>query len=498
VNVTDLLQNPRGARVAVVGGGRTGAAAARLLVALGAHVSVHDDAPPGKLAEGLGRYGVGDDLLASGAVVLHGGGLDRTALAGADLIVLSPGVPRAHAALAAEEGGALGTVPCVNELELGYAQLVARGAPDGVRVLGITGTNGKSTTTTMTGAIARARDPLAFVGGNLGLPLCAAVQDGLQPGTAGAPRLLVVELSSYQLETLRFLPVHAGAVTNLTPDHLDRYVDADAYYAAKARLFGLVTDGGGIALNAADPETERSLVPHLPGTVMPCHFDVSSDEPGIEIEATARGARLFVRPQGLALDLDNPRIVGHHNRQNAAAAAALALLVGIDAATIQAGLNNWEGIEHRLERVGVHRGITWWNDSKATNVDAAVTALKSFSTVDGEGRGGVHLIAGGLGKGAPYAPLVDASRGRVVAVYTVGKDAPAIAAAYAGVVDVIDCGDLARACAAAAARAHPGQHVLLSPACASFDQFRDYAQRGEQFRAHFATASGGVPDGEAR
>ena len=178
--------------------------------------------------------------------------------------------------------------------------------------------------------------------------------------------------------------------------------------------------------------------------------------------------------------------MGHHNRQNAAAAAALALLVGIDAPTVQAGLDAYAGIAHRLERVGTHAGVTWWNDSKATNVDAAVTALKSFAPIaDG---GGVHLVAGGLGKGAPYAPLVEVSRGRVVAVYAIGKDAPAITAAYAGVVDVIDCGDLAGACAAASRAATAGQHVVLSPACASFDQFRDYAQRGEQFRAHFEAA----------
>ncbi len=486
MNVTSLLSNPRGARVAVVGGGRTGAAAARLLVQLGARVTVHDDAAPEVLAAGLGRHGLDAGLVTAGRVALHGGGLQRDLLCAQDLLVLSPGVPRAHPALAVDGGGALASVPCVNELELGYAQLLAGGDPAGLRVLAITGTNGKSTTTTMAGAIARVRDPAAFVGGNLGLPLCAAVLDGLRGGTAAAPRLLVIELSSYQLETLEHLPIHAGAITNLTPDHLDRYADVDAYYAAKARLFDLIVPGGGLALNAADPETERSLVPRLPGTVMPCHFDVSADEPGVEIDVAAAPPRLRLRPQGISVSLGNPRIVGHHNRQNAAAAAALAALVGIDGVDIQAGLDGYGGIEHRLERVGEHAGVTWWNDSKATNVDAAVTALKSFAPCPaGTADGGVHLLAGGLGKGAPYAPMVDVSRGRVVAVYTLGRDAPVIGAAYAGVIPVVDCGDLARACAAAAAAARPGQHVLLSPACASFDQFRDYAQRGEQFRAHF-------------
>ena len=467
----ELLKNPRGARVAVTGGGKTGAAAARLLVRLGAIVEVHDDAATDKVADGLKKHGLDPTT-----VTIRGGGLSAEALRGVDLIVLSPGVPRAHPGLAA----ALATVPCINELELGYAQL-AQG-PDGasgVVVLAITGTNGKSTTTTMAGAIARARDPQAFVGGNLGTPLCAAIMDGLRPGSADAPRLLVVELSSYQLETIRHLPVDAAAFTNLTPDHLDRYADADAYYAAKARLFDLVKDGGGVTLNANDAESRRCLFAALPGRLTPCHFDVRRDETGIEI---ATGALMAV-PSGAALRLTNPLIVGHHNRQNAAAAAALALLVGIDATTVQAGLDGYAGIAHRLERVGVHDGVAWWNDSKATNVDAAVTALKSFARID-EG-GGVHLIAGGLGKGAPYAPLVGESRGRVVAVYTIGKDAAAIAAAYEGVVDVVDCGDLSRATAAAARRARAGQHIVLSPACASFDQFRDYGHRGEEFRAQF-------------
>ncbi|MBM4281502.1 MAG: UDP-N-acetylmuramoyl-L-alanine--D-glutamate ligase [Deltaproteobacteria bacterium] len=478
-----LLHDPRGARVAVTGGGKTGAAVARTLLRLGARVEVHDDATADKVAAGLQKHGLDPAL-----VTVVAGGLSAEVLSGADLIVLSPGVPRAHPALAA----ALPRVPCVNELELGYAQL-ARGPAGaaGVVVLAITGTNGKSTTTTMAGAIARARDPHAFVGGNLGTPLCAAIEDGLVAGTADAPRLLVVELSSYQLETIAHLPVDAGAVTNLTPDHLDRYPSVDAYYQAKARLFALVKERGGVTLNARDPETRRCLWSAVPGRAIPCHFDVSPGDHGVEI--TTGGLRIArAGDVPVTVELANPRIVGHHNRQNAAAAAALAVLTGLDAATVQSGLDSYAGIAHRLERVGTHNGVTWWNDSKATNVDAAVTALRSFAPVaDGEG---VHLIAGGLGKGAPYAPLVDASRGRVVAVYTIGADAPAIAAAYADIVDVVESGDLRRATAAAAQRARPGQHIVLSPACASFDQFRDYGHRGDEFRACFAAHAAGEVD----
>jgi UDP-N-acetylmuramoylalanine--D-glutamate ligase len=468
------LRDRRGRHFVVVGGGRTGAAAARLLVREGARVTVVDDGTSDAVLAGLHKHG-----LDTGSVAVVGGGIDAAVVAGADVVVLSPGVPRAHAAIAP----IVGRTPIVNELEVGLAVLTRDGKDlAGVRIQGITGTNGKSTTTTMAGAIATAKDPQAFVGGNLGLPLCAAVADGLTVGTADAPRLLIVELSSYQLETLTWFPIHAGAITNLTPDHLDRYHDVDAYYAAKARLFGLVT--GGLSLNAADLQSRASLWLALPGGRTTCHFDVSSATPGVEISMGAAGLALIVRHAGATrtLTVDNPFIVGHHNRQNAAAAVALGILCGFDDATILAGLRAYGGIAHRLERVGVHRGVTWWNDSKATNVDASVIALRSFER-------GVHLILGGTGKGAPYAPLVEAARGRAVRVHLIGHDAPNIRAAFAGEpVTLVESGTLEQACRDADAVAVAGEHIVLSPACASFDQFRDYTHRGAVFRDCFKAA----------
>lgn len=471
------LRHRRGRRFAVVGGGRTGAAAAALLVREGAAVDVFDDGAIDKVTAGLVQHGL--DVT---TVMLHTGGIADDALVGFDAIVLSPGVPRAHVAIV----NALAKhVPVVNELEVGLAVLSDDGVRlDGLVIQAITGTNGKSTTTTMAGAIAKRIDPQAFVGGNLGLPLCRAVLDGLVPGTVDEPRLLVVELSSYQLETLSFFPVDAAAVTNLAPDHLDRYADASAYWAAKARLLTLVKPGGGISLNANDPESARTLGPLIAGGRATCHFDVSRAFVGIEV--TTKSLLLRTEADGALppVPLDNPLIVGHHNRQNAAAAMALAVLCGFGLDDVAAGLSDYAGIAHRLERVGVAAGITWWNDSKATNVDAAVTALKSFD-------GGVHLIAGGVGKGAPYAPLVDAAKVCVRAVYTIGADAPAIEAAFAsadGIV-VIDCGTLEVACARALEGAMPGEHIVLSPACASFDQFRDYNHRGVSFREQFARYS---------
>ena len=470
------LRLRRDRRFAIVGGGRTGAAAATLLVREGAIVTIFDDGFDDVVRAGLEKHG-----LALITVSVKAGGIAADALLDADVIVLSPGVPRAHAALREAE---LAGIPIVNELELGLAVLTNNGAAlDGVLIQAITGTNGKSTTTTMAGAIAKRRDADAFVGGNLGLPLCQAINEGLVVGTASAPRFLVVELSSYQLETLRWFPVDAAAVTNLAPDHLDRYADVDAYWAAKARLLTLVKPSGGVTLNAADEQSTRTLGPSLPRDVAACHFDVSTGFAGIEVTSSALLLRNADGAQA-PVALDNPFIVGHHNRQNAATAMALSLLCGLTHDEIVAGLHDYAGIAHRLERVGVASGVTWWNDSKATNVDACVTALRSFDS-------GVHLIAGGVGKGAPYQPLVDAGRDCVRAVYTIGADAQAIEAVFADVdsVVVIACGDLESACARAAESAMPGEHILLSPACASFDQFRDYNHRGVSFREQFARFS---------
>ncbi len=470
------LRLRRDRRFAVVGGGRTGAAVAALLVREHAVVTVFDDGAIDVVTAGLLKHG-----LDTATVNVRAGGMSAEALLDVDVIVLSPGVPRAHAAV---QEALLAGIPLINELELGLAVLTNNGDHlDGVIVMAITGTNGKSTTTTMAGAIAKRRDPDAFVGGNLGVPLCEAINGGLVVGTVSAPRFVVVELSSYQLETLSWFPVNAAAVTNLAPDHLDRYDNAEAYWAAKARLLTLVKPGGGVSLNAADAQSARTLGPALSAEVVPCHFDVSTGFAGIEVTAGA----LYLRTVDGAQEpvaLDNPFIVGHHNRQNAAAAMAVAVLCGLRRDEIVGGLSDYAGIAHRLERVGVAGGVTWWNDSKATNVDAAVTALKSFAS-------GVHLIAGGVGKGAPYAPLVDAARECVRVVYSIGADAPAIEAAFADVdsIVVVPCVDLATACARAVESCLPGEHIVLSPACASFDQFRDYNHRGVSFREQFARYS---------
>lgn len=467
----ELLRNPRGKQAIVIGGGKTGAAAARLLLKLGAGVVIADDAPLDKVNEGLAKNG-----LAAGSVPVRAGGIDSALVAQADLAVLSPGVPRAHAAL---QSALARGVPIVNEMELAAAQM-----PAGVAIIGITGTNGKSTTTTMCGAVAKLFDPKVFVGGNLGTPWCQAVADGIVPAIA------VLELSSYQLETIHHLPLRAAVVTNLSPDHLDRYASAAAYYQAKARIFDLVVPGGGTSLNAVDAETRTHLFPlraRLPGDRATCDFDISpviDGSNGIAIAADRLSVRMAMSLTELLIR--NERIVGHHNRQNAAAAIAALALCGVPSGMWQHGLDAYGGIAHRLEKVGERGGVAWLNDSKGTNVDATVTAVKSFA-------GGVHLIAGGIGKLTPYAPLVEAARGKVRVVYTIGQDAPAIEAAFAGVVEVVPCVTLEAACRAAQRRATAGDVILLSPACASFDQFKDYAHRGETFRSLFASLASESP-----
>jgi UDP-N-acetylmuramoylalanine--D-glutamate ligase len=445
-----LLRDPSGRRVVVAGAGRQGLSAARLLAALGADVLVCDDAPLEKLqrqAAGLAgiklRSGFAEDVLQ-----------------GASFVVLSAGLPRRHAAI--QRALVLG-LPVVNEVEVGAAQLPA------TVFVGITGTNGKSTTTTLLGSIFAAFEPSSFAGGNLGVPLCEAVLAGARP------RLAVLELSSYQLETITCLPLRAAIATNLAPDHLDRYDSLEAYYAAKARILKLVTERGASCLNRGDPHSRRFLVSDRVGRAF--DFDVLADGDGVVVE----GSTLLVHTSGAVerLELTNPRLVGRHNALNAAAAVAAAAVVGVPPSAWREGLATWGGIEHRLERLGEAEGVSWFNDSKATNVDAAVTGVKSFER-------GVHLIAGGVGKGSSYAPLAEAARGRVKALYTIGEDGPAIGAAFAGVCEVIAAGTLEVAVRLITERAGEGEVLLLSPACASFDQFSDFRARGDALRALLA------------
>ncbi len=443
------LSSPAG-RVTVVGGGRAGLAAARYLRERDCEVVIADDAASDAVSARLADAGLED-------VEVRGGGLDEETLCSGPAIVLSPGVPRAHPAVAAALARG---VEVFNEVELGAAAL------ERPTVLAITGTNGKSTTATIAGSIARAYREDAFVGGNLGRPLCEAIVEGERPS------LLVIELSSYQLETIRQLPVRAAVVTNLSPDHLDRYPTVDAYYAAKARLFELVTPGGGCSINATDPVSAEHLDARTTGARL--DFDVAVGAEGVALEGTV--ALVNVAGDERHVDLDHPLLLGRHNLQNAMAAIAGAALCGVPPEAWKDGIRSYQGIAHRMERVAEKDGVVWINDTKATNVDAAVKAVRSFER-------GVHLIVGGVGKGASYAPLAEAARDRVRAVYCIGDEGPAIGRALADAVgDVFEDGVLEAAMERAASAAVSGDVVLLAPACASFDQFANFVARGDTFR----------------
>lgn len=449
----------RGKRVTVVGLAKSGVAAARLCAREGARVTVTDRRGEAELAAPLAA------LEGTGARRALGGH-DAADFTGADLVVASPGVPPSIPELAAARAAG---VPIWGEVELG-----ARFLP-GVPVVAITGTNGKSTTTALAGALF-ARDRPTFTGGNLGTPLCDHV-------LSGAPaEVLVLELSSFQIEGLRTLRPRIAAILNVTPDHLDRYADVEAYAAAKARLFGAQQPGDFAVANARDPRalamgagSRAALLTFGFGPPAPSAARDPGGEPGPDGAelAVALGAgapeRYLVRSRALR---------GRHNRENAMAAALCARLLGVPAAEVQAGLDAFPGLPHRLELVAERGGVEWVNDSKATNVDSTAVGLSAFPA----GRARIVLVMGGRGKGAPYAPLRPLFPGRVKALLTIGEDAPRVAAELGDLCATDACGTLAAAVARAAALAEPGDVVLLSPACASYDQYRSYEERGESFR----------------
>jgi UDP-N-acetylmuramoylalanine--D-glutamate ligase len=445
-----------GRDVTVLGAGKSGLAATRLLLRLGARVTVLDAQAADSLAEARA------ELLAAGAV-FHGGlPLATVDLGTPALVVVSPGVPLSLSSLEQARSRGLSV--------WGEVELAGRFLAKGVPVVGITGTNGKSTTTALCGALCAAGGLSPFVGGNLGTPLSDAV-DGPVPG------VYVVELSSFQLEGLDTLRINAGAILNLTPDHLDRYPSLDAYAQAKARLFANQGPGDVAVLNLDDAWTLRlaslARVP-LSGFTL----DGRNTLPGgFEGAAVATGKGFRVLQAEAAFSVDNKALRGAHNLQNAMAATLLALHVGVAPEDVQKGLDGFPGLPHRLESIRFLDGVEWVNDSKATNVDAAVVALSAFPKGSR-----LFLLAGGKGKGAPYAPLVKAAGGKVAAVLTLGQDGPLIQEEFSTEFTVHACGTMERAVARARELARPGDVVLLSPACASFDQFKNFEDRGDTFR----------------
>ncbi len=438
-------------RVLVVGLARSGVGAAALAVRQGARVTAADKRPEKELGEAA-------RTLRSLDVTLVCGPHDERVFRDTDLMVVSPGVPLALPAIQkAREAG----VHVVGEVELASRFL------DGP-LLGITGTNGKSTTTALTGCLCEKAGMRTFTGGNLGRPLSEAVLTG------GHWDCVVCELSSFQLEGIETLRPKVACVTNLTPDHVDRYPDHAAYGAAKKRIFMNQTAEDFGVINARDPAT-RSMI--AGERCQPFSFGFGPAAPRaarwdgkvmhVDVGAGAGAERYFVRNRSLR---------GDHNVDNAMVAVLAARLGGVPAERIQEGLDAYPGLAHRIEYAGTVKGVEYINDSKGTNVDSTIVALKAFPK-------NIWLIAGGRGKGTPYAPMVEASAGRVKAVLTVGEDAPKVKAAYQGRCEVVDCLDVAGAVRFAHQHAVAGDVVLLSPACASYDQFKNFEERGEVFKS---------------
>ena len=446
----------RGRKITVVGLARSGLAAARLCVREGASVTVTDSRPAAALGPALEAL----EVLPLRRML---GGHDERDFTAADLVVVSPGVPMATPQLKAARAAG---VPIWGEVELaarfiGSTPLVA-----------ITGTNGKSTTTALAGALF-SEDRRAFVGGNLGTPLCEYVLSG-QPAD-----VVVAELSSFQLEGIERLRARVAAILNVTPDHLDRYDGLDAYAAAKARLFETQQPGDFAIANVRD---DRAMAMAAASRAALYTFGFGPPARAAARAPEGGGGELwFYRYAAGSPEryrLANRALRGRHNLENAMAALLCARLLGVPGAAVQRGLDHFAGLPHRLELVRERAGVEWINDSKATNVDSTSVGLAAFPA----GTARVVLILGGRGKHAPYAPLRALLPGRVKALLTVGEDAPAIERELGGAVPTEGCGTLGAAVTRAAALAGPGDVVLLSPACASYDQFRSYEERGERFR----------------
>jgi UDP-N-acetylmuramoylalanine--D-glutamate ligase len=433
-------------RVLVFGLAVSGTAAAAFLRRRGVEVVGLDARPADQLDLGPLAGDDGFELLA---------GSEAAALPpGFDGVVLSPGVPADKPLLAdARHRG----VPVIAEVELAFPFL---GGP----VVGITGSNGKSTTTAMTGHLLQGAGIAAEVCGNIGLPL-TAVADGA-PG-----RTFVVELSSFQLEATDTFRPKAAALLNLSPDHLDRYPDMASYGAAKQRIFRRQGEGDVAVLNADDPAVASLAVPsrrRLFSRAAPVGDGCALE--GDAVVESGGGRRELFRTADLPLP-------GPHHLENAMAAGLLALAGGAPAGSLASSFRSFKGLPHRTEPVGELSGIRFFDDSKGTNVGATARALEGFAD------GTVHLILGGRGKGTGLgAELVELIRRKARRVYLIGEEAPRFAAELAGAVPLHDSARLEVAVPAAVSAARPGDVVLLSPACASFDQFRNYHHRGEVFQ----------------
>ena len=435
-----------GQHVVVVGAARSGVAAADLLVSRGARVTLTDLRPAFDEAGRLRAAGVDLDLGA------HSAGVFRTAA----LVVLSPGVP---ADLPALDDARQRGVPVIGELELAWRWLKGR-------VIAISGTKGKSTTTTLTGRMLQAAGLPAVIGGNIGSALSAQV-DASTPDT-----LHVIEVSSFQLETADTFHPWIAVLMNFSADHLDRHGTLEAYGSAKARIFAHQTEDDWAVVNA-DDEGAGALARRTRAK----RFDFSragrTDE-GVMVDQGSVVRRRRGRDEPL-MPLSSIRLIGPHLVDDVLAAAAVGSLVGVPSEAIRKAVEEFHGLEHALEPAGDVGGVRFVNDSKATNIESARRSLESFDK-------DVVAIIGGRFKGGRFEDLREAVAGRVTAVIAIGETKEMVRAAFGDAVPVHEAASMGDAVRSAFAAAKPGGVVVLAPACASFDMFKDYAERGRIFK----------------
>ncbi len=437
-----------GKQVLVVGLARTGIATALFCAARGARVTATEERPESQIAETAAK------LRAAGVTLELGGHQPRTFVQ-QDLIVPSPGVPPTLPALAAAR--AIG-IPVWSEMELAWRFL--RG-----HLVCITGSNGKTTTTSLIGHILETAGLPVQVAGNIGTPLISRVDVSSDAG------FTVVEASSFQLESISAFRPDVAVLLNITPDHLDRHGSLDVYARAKARMFENQTEGDAAVLNA-DDEVAPQYTPSRPQVFW------FSRRKRVASGCFLRGDEIVFRREGsetvLLLRADIG-LRGDHNVENVLAAATAATLVGVEPAAISKGVRSFAGVEHRIEFVATISGAEYFNDSKATNVDATLKALDAFP-------GNLLVILGGKDKGSDYTILREPLRRHARMALLIGAAADKIDAQLGGVVPVERAGTMARAVELAAKLARPGDTVLLAPACASFDQFESYEHRGRVFK----------------
>jgi UDP-N-acetylmuramoylalanine--D-glutamate ligase len=440
-------------RVLVVGLGKSGVASALFLKAKGARVTVSDSKPQDQLKDQIPA------LLDNGIAVETGGHGERT-FRGQDLIVVSPGVPTDSPPLV--QARALG------ENVIGEVELAAQFFPG--RIVAITGSNGKTTTTTLTGEIVAAAGHRAAVGGNIGTPAITLVEG------ATADTIAVLEVSSFQLETIQTFRPQIAVVLNVTPDHLDRHRTFAAYADAKARIFENQRAGDFTVLNA-DDQTCVELANRTRAQVF--WFSRATE---VKQGAFVHEGGIFFRDHSgqkeIMLVSEIP-LKGAHNVENVLAAVCVGALLGCEPDRIRTAVRNFKAVEHRLEHVATIGGVDYYNDSKATNVDATIKAIESFPA-------NIHLILGGKDKGSDYSVLNELLQKRVKRVYTIGAAAAKIESQIVssknGGPEIDHAETLETAIRHAAEIAKPGDIVLLAPACASFDQFRNYEHRGKVFK----------------